>query len=169
MKEPENHGPTPVLESQVAAELKSLLRGLPVGAAFTVEPSADFCSSLEMYIPELLRRRYPQWAWESLDGIFMASARKTGPTAAQLGGTCILISDQTVTPFLVHLEASLADESITSFRVSLGESGGGSLGISGPECNSRDAEELLATIADRIGDIAWSFEIASPDLSRGPC
>ena len=161
MKKTEGHGATPGLESQVAAELKSLLGEIPVGTAFGVESSADFCFSLEMFIPELLRRRYPQWDLESLDGIFVACARKTGPAAAQLAGTCILISDQTVTPFLVDLEASLADDSITSFRVSLGEPGGGALGISGPECNSREAEVLLATIADRIADITWSFEISS--------
>jgi hypothetical protein len=88
----------PSLESQLASELRALVREFQVGDQFTVAPSADICSSLELFLPQVLRIRYREWLEESLDGIFVARALKTGPAAAQLAGTCILISDQTVTP-----------------------------------------------------------------------
>jgi hypothetical protein len=153
----------PSLESQLASELRELVRRVPIGSQFTVPPSVDLCSSLELFLPELLRRRYPEWVKESLDGIFVARARKTGPAAVQLVGTCILISDQTVTPFLVDLELSSMADSVAAFRVLLGEPGGGPLGISGPKCNSSDAKRLLATLTDRLDGVAWSYMVASDD------
>ena len=153
----------PSLEPRLASELKELVRGVRVGELFTVPPSSDISSSLELFLPQLLLRGYPEWANETLDGIFVARAQKTGPAAVQLVGTCILISDQTVTPFLVDLELSPTATAVAAFRVLLGEPGGGPLGISGPECNSRDARRLLATLTSRLDDIAWSYTVASDD------
>lgn len=155
---------SPSLESQLASELKGFLRRVPVGSQFTVEPSADLCSALELFLPQLLRSRYSEWERESLDGIFMARAQKTSTAAAQFAGTCILISDQTVTPFLVDLELSDIADSVAAFRVFLGEPGGGPLGISGPQCNSRDAERLLESLISRLDGIAWSYKLASDDI-----
>jgi hypothetical protein len=154
----------PSLESQLASELRALVREFQVGDQFTVAPSADICSSLELFLPQVLRIRYREWLEESLDGIFVARALKTGPAAAQLAGTCILISDQTVTPFLVDLELSPTADSVAAFRVFLGEPGSGPLGISGPECNSRSAKRLLTTMTSRLEDIAWSYTVASADV-----
>lgn len=161
MKESNSDPVTPSLEAQVTSELRALLAGLPAGAEFTVTPSADLCYSLELFLPQLLRCRHPEWTKESLDGVFVALARKTAPAAVQIAGTCILISDQTVTPFLVDLALSSSGESLESFRVCIGEPGGGALGISGPECNSREAKELLATLTTRLNSIPWSYKIAS--------
>ena len=163
MMEPNGQGATRSLEAQLASELKALLAGIPVGSELTVAPSSDFCYSLELFIPRVLSRRHSEWAKESLDGVFVTRARKTGSASAELAGTCILISDQTVTPFLIELTLSSADESIEFFRVCLGEPGGGRLGISGPGCNSREAKELLATVATRLSSIAWSYKIASSE------
>ena len=149
------------LEAQLASELKVLLSGMPVGSELTVAPSSDFCYSLELFIPKVLSRHHSEWAEESLDGVFVARARKTASSSVEVAGTCILISDQTVTPFLIELAFSSADESIEFFRVCLGEPGGGRLGISGPGCNSREAKELLATVATRLSSISWSYNIAS--------
>lgn len=159
---------TPSLESQLAAELRDLLSGVPVGAEFDVAPSADLCFSLELFVPRLLCGTYPEWARESLDGFFVAVARKIRPRAARLVGTSILITDQTVTPFMFELEVSPTGDSITSFRVSIGEPGGGALGISGPECNSRQAKNLLAGIAERVDSVDWSFAITSDDRPTEP-
>jgi len=123
--------------------------------------SAGICSSLELFLPQLLRRRYSKWRGESLDGISVACARKTGPSAVRLAGICILTSDQTGTPFFVELASSLSGESVASFRVCLGEPGGGPLGISGPAWNSHQADELLLSLPTRLEGIAWSYTIAS--------
>lgn len=154
------------LQSQLAAEMSELLSGVPIGSEFTVAASSDFCASLELFIPRELARRHQEWAKESLDGVFVARARKTGSVATELAGICILISDQTVTPFLIAMALSSSERSIESYRVRIGEPGGGPLGISGPGCNSREAQDLLANVATRLGRIAWSYEIASDEIQR---
>jgi hypothetical protein len=152
---------TPSLESRLASELRRLVARLPVGTQFAVPPSADLCSVLELFLPQLLRDRYPEWMKESLDGIFVAHAEKSGPAAVKLVGTCILISDQTVTPFLINLRLSPGADCLAAYRILLGEPGGGPLGISGPACNSNDAERLLGTLISRLDDVEWSYEVAS--------
>lgn len=162
MKTSDSNGGS-LLEAQVASELWALVAEIPIGAEFTVAPSSELSSSLELFLPMLLSHHHLEWTKESLDGVFVALARKTGSESVQIAGTCILISDQTVTPFLLYLSLSSSHTTITAFRVYLGEPGGGSLGISGPECNSKDAKRLLATLSGRLSGIKWTYKIASGD------
>lgn len=152
-----------ILEAQLASELSVLLDGVSVGSEFDVAPSSGVCSSLELFVPTQLRRRYPAWASESLDGVFIVRARKSGPAAAELVGACILMSDQTVTPLVVELALSSSGAAVESYRVRLGEAGGGRLRISGPSCNSRKGVEMRITVADRVEDIAWEYHVASDE------
>lgn len=147
------------LEAHIASELGALLRGVRLGSEFEVAPSSELCSSLELLIPHAIREHHPEWARESLDGVFVARARKTGPTAAELAGTCILIRDQTVTPFLLELTLARSGREVQHMRVCLGEPGGGELGISGPSCNSREAQRLLASVVSRLAEIPWAYEV----------
>lgn len=156
----------PVLQSRVASELKEFLQQVSVGEEFTVDPSAGLASALERFLPQLLRGRYPVWKGESLDGVFAEFARKTGSHAARLGGACILITDQTLTPFLVDLEVSPEVDAIVAYRLRLGEPGGGRLGISGPECNSPAASGLRYSLKDRLEDVDWSFDVADREISE---
>src|SRR5439155_15185248 len=116
--------------ARLAAELDRLLSGMPVGAHPEVPPSSDVCASLELLLPRVLRPSYPDWEKESLDGIFVARATKTGSVTMELVGTCILISDQTVTPFVVDLEVVRATDvgHARVTRLLLGEPGTGPLG-----------------------------------------
>jgi hypothetical protein len=155
--------PVADLEAQVASEVKTLLGSVAVGAESTVAPSSSLCSSLELYVPQVLRRTHSEWSGESLDGVFVARARKVGDATIELAGTCVLISDQTVTPILVVLALSPSGDRIGSVRVSLGEPGGGRLGISGPACDSPKAGRLLATVVPRLASIPWSYDVASPE------
>jgi len=150
------------LNSSLTMELTSVLRELPVDSEFHVSPSAPLCDSLEIFLPRRLRERYPEWEKESLDGIFVARAIKTGARRAELVGTCILITDQTLTPFVVDLEVAEPNGPVTVHRLRLGEPGSGPLGISGPEANSKEAERLLASVVGRVDDIAWSYVLESP-------
>lgn len=152
--------------SLLASELHESMQELPIGAHLDMPPSADICYSLELFIPEVLRQRYPEWETESLDGIFIARATKTSPATVELIGTCILISDQTITPFFVDLELSpKADgDAVVAARVLLGEPGSGSLGISGPPCNSPEAQQLLMSLVDRIDKVAWVYTFRSGKL-----
>jgi hypothetical protein len=149
------------LEAKIAAELSIYLEKVSADSEFKVEPSADLSYMLELYIPELLSSRYPEWKNESLDGVFVTHARKMSLETVELAGMCILISDQTVTPFLIRLAFTSTRHSIASYRVFLGEPAGGRLGISGPPCNTSHAQKLLATINTRLNNINWSYTITN--------
>lgn len=151
------------LAAHVASELNVLLDGVAVGARLDVPPAADICSSLERWLPEILRRKYPQWKGESLDGICVARATKTGPLAARLIGTCILITDQRVTPFWVDLKLTATEDSVVAFRLRLGEPGTGRLGISGPGSNSNQADRLLCMLLDRLDEVDWTYRVKGRD------
>lgn len=155
------------LETKIAAELSSYLENTSVGSEFKVEPSADLSYLLELYIPKLLSSRYSEWEKESLDGVFVTRARKINLETVELAGMCILISDQTVTPFFIHLSLTSISYSIASYRVFLGEPGGGHLGISGPPCNTSRAQRMLENINTRLNNIPWLYTITSDaDLDR---
>jgi hypothetical protein len=135
------------------------LQGADVGASLAIDSASDLCSTLELLIPEVLRSEHPEWNTESIDGFFFSSAVKTDDGMAELTGTCILISDQTVTPFA--LDVGLSDVgTFRSFRIRLGEPGTGPLGISGPPCNSSAAQTMLAVLSDRLERVAWTYDVS---------
>jgi hypothetical protein len=150
------------LERALARELLALLDGVTVGSVFAVDRADPICGSLEFYLPHLLLRRYAEWARESLDGFFFAPGRKTHTAGARLTGTCILISDQAVTPFLAEITADASGTRIHRARVCIGEPGAGSLGISGPPCGSRAATGLLESLPGRIDAIPWVYRAELP-------
>ncbi|GGJ19399.1 hypothetical protein [Deinococcus roseus] len=152
------------LETRIAAELTACLEQTAVGAEFKVEPAADLSSALEFYLPQLLSQHHSEWEWESLDGVLTTSAIKLDADTAELSGMCILISDQTVTPFFIRLQLSSSHDSIAAYRVLLGEPGGGRLGISGPICTSDRAQILLITLKERLQNIRWVYRIESTGL-----
>ena len=157
---PDAEGSAKRVEAIVAAEVAAMTAGMPIGAEFAVASSARICPALEYFIPQLLCRTFPEWKGESLDGFFIARARKTGPRAVELVGTCILITDQAVTPFMLTLESSPSRDSVTSHRVHLGERGRGPLGISVADCNSTKAARLLETLVARLDRVSWTYMIA---------
>lgn len=147
------------LEVKIASELSALLEKNPVESKLELNSSADILYMLELYIPRLLSRKYPEWEYESLDGFFLANAQKIGLDTAELAGLCILISDQTVTPVFIRLALTSLRDSLASYQVFLGEPGGGSLKISGPPCNTPRAQKLLETFDARLDNICWSYAI----------
>jgi hypothetical protein len=150
-----NDGPN--LERLTGMEVSELLHGTGVNAELDIDPASDLLSMLELLIPKVLRDEHPEWETESIDGFFLASAVKSTDRSMSMIGTCILISDQAVTPFA--LELRLAGDDIVRFlRIRLGEPGGGPLGISGPPSNSRGATELLASLPARVDELAWTYD-----------
>lgn len=117
------------------------------------------CDTLELLIPKILREKHAEWDKESIDGFFFSSTVMSDDTSAQLVGTCILISDQTVTPFALNL--SLLDPTaFRSLRIRLGEPGEGRLGISGPACNSPAAQKMLLALNARLDRVNWAYDVA---------
>lgn len=147
---------SPDLHKLVGTQLGALLGLVDVGAQLPIGPPCALCDVLELLVPQILRRKYEEWETESLDGFFFASAVKTDEESAELVGICILITDQTVTP--IALDLTLLKGSLHSLRVRLGEAGRGSLGISGPDCNSPDARELLLALNARLDRIEWVYD-----------
>src|SRR5271155_4815754 len=126
----------PDLERLAARQLADLVEQGVVGESVPVSSSSDICDTLELLIPQVLRAEHPEWERESIDGFSFSLAERRGIASAEFAGTCILISDQTVTPF--RLELNVADDGrLRPSVIRLGESGHGPLGISGPGCNSR--------------------------------
>jgi hypothetical protein len=149
------------LEVAVASELSVLLENHSSGLKLEIEPASSFLSGLELYIPQLLTLTYPKWQSESLDGFYLTRAQRIATDTAELAGLCILISDQTVTPFFARLVVSQSRDRISAYQIRLGEPGGGRLGISGPSCASWKAQKLLDNLNARLENIRWSYAISS--------
>jgi hypothetical protein len=149
------------LETIVAHQLSTLLDKSATGLAIDLTPYPELFDSLERFIPHLLSLRYPEWEWESLDGLYTVMAQRLDSETAEFAGMCILISDQTITPFFIRLTLTTLHDSIASYRVSLGESGSGRLGISGPPCNTHGASKILANIGARLDKIRWVYRVES--------
>lgn len=156
----------PDLGRIAAGEIAALLDGVPVGSPIAIDSGARLRSTLERLIPALLRGRHPEWEAESLDGFSFASAVKTGARAAKLTGTCILISDQCLTPFSLEVRLTEADQ-LGWTRIRLGEAGGGSLGISGPGYGSRAAGRLLHELGARITTVRWAYDEIIDESANG--
>jgi hypothetical protein len=148
----------PDLQRLAAEQVAGYLEAAAVGSSLPIDPSAELCDILELLVPEILRRTNPEWRSESIDGFFFSSAVKTGEDSAELTGTCILISDQTVTPFAIGVRLSDPGR-FQSLRIKLGEPGNGSLGISGPPCTSGAAETMLQTLSARVEAIDWVYDV----------
>ncbi len=116
---------------------------------------------LERYLPKLLAISYPLWATEGLDGVFVARATRRNDAEIELRGTCILLSDQTLVPFIAAFR--VGSTLVVEYEVSLGEAGGGRLGISGPPCHSTGATRLHHAVAQWVdlGRIAWVYKATS--------
>jgi hypothetical protein len=77
-------------EEAVSRLLRSILDGLADGEA--IEDSEAFRSllnDLEYFLPAVLGEAHGEWRDESLDGVFPALARKTGPSEAEILGLCV--------------------------------------------------------------------------------
>lgn len=147
------------LERLAAEGVAALLRPARVGSSVAIDPANDLCDILELLVPELLRQCHPEWVSESIDGFFFSVALKTDEMALELAGTCILISDQSVTPFSFSI--CLANsQKFRIFRIRLGEAGRGNLGISGPDCNSTAALVMLHGLEARLEGVKWVYDVA---------
>ena len=115
-------------ETIVASVVGKILQPLMNGQ--TVDfPGTPIGNGLEYFLPEVLRECFAYWKSESLDGVFIRRFIKRGPHAIEITGTCILISDQTVTPFHIRLEISASADNVSWLECRLGEPGPGAGGM----------------------------------------
>jgi hypothetical protein len=143
--------------NMAAQQVAALCRGAEVGSSLRVDSASSICPVLERLVPSLLRGKHSEWQSESLDGFYFARAVRTGLRSVELAGTCTLISDQRMTPFRFELELSV-EETISRFRIRLGEPGVGPVGIAGPAWGSSAAAKLLSTLERRLDRVPWKFD-----------
>jgi hypothetical protein len=115
-------------EQILARELRTVLSSTPIGGDLYQSPDfGKVLSSLEYYIPEMLREVHPEWQYESLDGVYPGIARRTGEREAEIDGLCILITDQTLTLIHVRLGIAADYDEIVWLDCELGELGPGGM------------------------------------------
>jgi hypothetical protein len=111
-------------EARASGSLRILLADLPVGASIgDSEQLRDFLGSLEFFLPAVLQEIHPEWKSESLDGFLIHSAQKTGDQEAEFIGHCILITDQTTTPFHLRTQIASSTDEVSWLELKLGEMG----------------------------------------------
>src|SRR5580658_5773249 len=92
-------------DQRAARALRALLEGVESGGALAeTMQMLVLLGGLEYLLPHILAEIHPYWKGESLDGFNLAEAKKLDRDKAQLRGLCILISDQTVTPFHLQIQ-----------------------------------------------------------------
>jgi hypothetical protein len=145
----------------VGAALTQILRQPAASSEIATKLFGELPSLLERYLPKLLASRYPIWAKEELDGVFVARATRLNDAEIELLGTCILLSDQTLVPFIAAFR--VGSNLVVEYEVSLGEAGGGRLGISGPPCHLTGATRLHHAVAQWVdlGRMRWVYNATS--------
>jgi hypothetical protein len=144
--------------SKAAEELAACMEGAAAGAPLPIDSGSALAATLEYLVPQLLAQSHAEWRGESLDGFYFSSAVRSDNRSAVLAGLCILMTDQTVTPFTLNL--SMSDEAkLKRVRIRLGEPGGGRLGISGPVAGSSDVLKSLWALDARLETIDWVYDV----------
>ncbi|MBB6100027.1 hypothetical protein HNR42_003492 [Deinobacterium chartae] len=160
MNNQDSHQTSLSLEDKVASEVNRFLEHTSDNSDFDIIPSSDLCYLLELYVPQILSDQFPMWREESLDGIFPVKARKLGRMTLELGGMCILMSKQTVIPILIKLTLNASGDTISTYRVSMGESGNGHLNMSEMEYNPSRLQNLINNFLSRVDNINWAYVIS---------
>ena len=127
------------------------INGAAVGSDISQAPGfADINAALEHYLPAVLCEVLNYWKDESLDGVFNELATVTAPRQVEIAGTCILISDQTLTPFHLQLHVASDVDEIEWLDCRLGEIRDGAM-LRAPYSTGKG----LRPIAHRLQSIEW--------------
>lgn len=157
------------LETRLAETLRGAIDGLAIGDTIPDSPQLQrILSALEFYLPAVLRQAHGDWKHESLDGVFCELARKTAETRAEIAGLCVLISDQTLTPYHVKWRVASERDEIEWLECMLGEvRNGGMVRIPyvSPDSKSHPAGKL--SVAGRLDTIEWKYHVGfgNPSVS----
>jgi hypothetical protein len=144
------------LEQQLARGLREACGNSAVGSDISQSQGfADVESALESYLPAVFREVYSFWKYESLDGVFHELALMTAPRQAEIAGLCILISDQTLTPYHVQLRVASEVDEIEWLDCRLGEIRDGAM-VRIPYNSTRGRGRV---VADRLESIEWQFHV----------
>ena len=151
------------LEQQLARSLRGALDSVAIGGDISQSDGfGTVTSALEFYLPAVLREVHAYWKYESLDGFFHEIAFKTAERQAEIAGLCILISDQTLTPFHVQLRIASGTDQIEWLDCRLGEIRDDVL-VRIPYNSERRGNR---SISGRLDGIDWKFHVGFGDPDR---
>jgi len=148
--------------------LLAVLSSLRVGENIDdSEHFQEFQSALARLVPECLAESHPSpWRDESLDAFRFVWKRKVGPNDAELLGVCLLISDQTWTPFRAVLKASSTDAGLEQVELTLGETDEAGRAMMRMPYASSKLTELLFRLANRPESVDWTYSFKRRPTSR---
>lgn len=147
------------LERSLARGLRDACDNIPIGCDVSrVTSFDDVTSALEWYLPAVLREVHPFWKHESLDGVFAELAVKTAPRQVEIAGLCILISDQTLTPYHVQMRIAPKVDEIEWLDCRLGEMRNDKL-VRIPYASDHGKWSVV----DRLPSIEWNFHVGFGD------
>ncbi len=153
------------LEQRLVRGLRDACDNVPIGC--DISQSEGFgivVSALEFYVFAVLREVHAFWKHESLDGVFHEVAIKTAARQAEIAGLCILISDQTLTPYHVQLRCAPDLDEIEWLDCRLGEIYDDKM-VRIPYSSERGGKW---SVADRLKSIKWQFHVAFGDAIVNP-
>jgi hypothetical protein len=146
-------------EQSISRSLGTALADLQNGANIAdSEQFRDVLSGLEYFLPEVLGEIYSEWNWESLDGVRPLVARKTGKREAELFGLCVIISDQTLTPLHLRLQAAAFNDEISWLECRLGERGEHGM-VQTPYHSASAITKRLYALEGRADLIDWVYKV----------
>lgn len=144
-------------EQHLARDLRIVLRDIKIGDQIPeTEELWEAMSSLEYFIPEVLREIHPEWKHESLDAVFPECCIKTAELEIEILGTCIVISDQTMVPIHTRIRVSATENAIESMQCKLGELAGQTM----KRVAYGGYHGCRLHVASRKGTIKWAYHVA---------
>ncbi len=148
--------PTP--EQVVSMSLRAIIADLAKGSTITESGLAqDLLLGLQWFIPIIICEIHPEFS-DSLDGIQLTVARKTGENEAELFGLCCFISDQALAPLHLRIRLVAFEDKISWFECRFGEREGGRMRRA--PYRMLKAEQRRLQLLDAAADqIDWVYRV----------
>ncbi|KNY25864.1 hypothetical protein [Pseudobacteroides cellulosolvens] len=120
------------------------------------EELREALSLFETFISLELRKKYDDWEYESLDGIYEGQILMTGKNKISIIGMCVLVSDQSYIPIYINIEISDSTDEIVWMDCKLAELGQNGI-IKIPYNSNRWNKQMYAL---DVNTIAWYYSIS---------
>lgn len=118
--------------------------------------TADLLKLLETIVSRELRKKYSDWKYESLDGIYSGHITMTDLHQINIIGMCILTSDQTLVPIYINIKLSDKRDEVVWINCNLAESSNAGI-IRIPYSSNKWRKLLYALNKDQIN---WFYSFA---------
>jgi hypothetical protein len=146
-------------EQRLSRSLRAVLVDLPIGASIPdSEQYREVLTALQYFIPVILGELHREWTFHGLDDVVPIEARKIGADEVELFGVCCIVSDQTLTPFHVHLQVAAPGDEISWLECRLGEREPDGM-VRMPYRFLREMTKQLRSLDGRVDLIDWVYKV----------